>query len=224
MLEEMESALEELRGDESVRVLILRSAGRMFSAGVDVADHTAEKVGRMIPLVNQVCKSLAEFPLPTIAAVHGHVLGGGCELVLCCDLAVMAEKAKIGQPEIKLAALAPIAAMRLPYLVGYRTAADLLFTGRNLSAHEALSLGLVNAVVPGEGVQTWAEDKAQELASLSRAAVTLLKRSLLLCYGDWTATYPEIERIYLQELMNTADAHEGLAAFMEKRKPVWKHR
>jgi len=223
MLKQLKIALEELARDRAIHVLVLGAEGKLFSAGVDVADHTNEKVGEMIPLFNEVCRNLAEFPVPTIAAVHGHALGGGCELVLCCDLAVIAESAKIGQPEIQLAAIAPVAAMRLTYLVGYRAAADLMFTGRNLTAEEAVQMGLVNSVVPLNQVANWAQDKATIIASLSRSAMVLLKRSLALGFGNWTASSPEIENIYLNELMQTVDAHEGLKAFMEKRKPVWKH-
>ena len=224
MLRQLEEALGTLAADEAVRVLVLDAAGRMFSAGVDVADHTDEKVGEMIPLFNRVCRALAEFPVPTLAAVQGHALGGGCELVLCCDLAVMAEGAKIGQPEIRLAAFAPVAALRLPLRVGYPVAADLLFTGRALSADEALAVGLVNAVVPPEELSGWVEGKAAAMAALSRAALTLNKRALRLGSADWAARLPAVERLYLDELMSTADAHEGLAAFLEKREPVWKHR
>jgi cyclohexa-1,5-dienecarbonyl-CoA hydratase len=223
MLNQLEQELDRLSTVARVRVLIFRAAGKMFSAGVDIVDHTPDKVGEMIPLFDRVCRALADFPTPTIAAVQGHALGGGCELVLCCDLAVMAEGAKIGQPEIQLAAMAPVAALRLPYLMGYRAAADLMFTGRNLTADEALSVGLVNAVVPPELVNGWTSEKASHLAALSRAALTLLKDSLALGYGSWADAMPEMERIYLDKLMKTYDAKEGLSAFMEKRKPVWKH-
>ncbi len=224
MLQQLETALNQLSRDNSARVLVLNAAGKLFSAGVDVADHTAEKVGLMIPLVDRVCQALAELPIPTLAAVQGHALGGGCELVLCCDLAVMAEGASIGQPEIQLAALAPVAALRLPYLIGYRAAADLMFTGRRLSAQEAQRIGLVNAVVPQDQVSTRAEEIAIQLSKLSRAALSLVKQALHLGYGEWTKAMPEMERLYLQELMNTADAHEGLAAFMEKRPAKWEHK
>jgi cyclohexa-1,5-dienecarbonyl-CoA hydratase len=224
MLRQMEEALVQFAQEEDVRVLILQAEGRMFSAGVDVYDHTSDKVGEMIPLFDRVCHLLTEFPVPTIAAVHGHALGGGCELVLCCDLAVIAENAKIGQPEIQLAAIAPIAALRLPYLTGFRAAADLMFTGTNRTAQEALQIGLVNAIVETDQVKSWAQEKAASIASLSRAAITILKKALLLGYGEWAKALPEIERIYLEDLMHTSDAHEGLAAFLEKRKPDWKHR
>lgn len=224
MLQQMEAALEKAASDSSIRVLVLQAQGKAFSAGVDVADHTAEKVGEMIALVDRVCTSLADFPVPTLAAVQGHALGGGCELVLCCDLAVMAAEAGIGQPEIHLAALAPVAALRLPYLVGYRTAADILFTGRRLTSEEALKAGLVNAVVPQDQVNQWAKEKAEQLAGLSRAACSLVKQAVRMGYGNWAAAMPEMEKLYLQDLMATQDAHEGLAAFMEKRTPDWKHR
>jgi cyclohexa-1,5-dienecarbonyl-CoA hydratase len=223
MLDQLESALAVLSDDDSVRVLVLGAEGKLFSAGVDVADHTADKVGLMIPAMDHVCRLLAFFPAPTLAVVHGHALGGGLELVLCCDLAVMAEGATIGQPEIQLAAIAPIAALRLSYLTSYRTAADLVLTGRRMSAGEALQAGLVNAVVSKEELGSWVDQKAGQISSLSRAALRLAKRSLAMGFGDWTAKMPDMERLYLDELMNTADAHEGLAAFLEKRSPAWKH-
>lgn len=224
MLAGLEATLGRLAGDGQVRALVLRAAGKMFSAGVDVADHTPDRVGDMLPLFHRVCRDLAAFPVPTIASVHGHALGGGCELVLCCDLAVMAETAKIGQPEIKLAAIAPVAALRLPYLTGYRAAADLMFTGRTLMAGEAQAIGLVNAVLPPQEVETWAMEKAAQLASLSRAAMLHLKRAILEGYGRWAEGLDGLEKSYLEELMQTHDAHEGLEAFLEKRPPAWEHR
>ena len=223
MLEQMQSALEMLSRDNSVRTLVLRAEGKLFSAGVDVADHTADKVGDMIPLVDRVCQSLAGFPVPTIAAVQGHALGGGCELVICCDMAVMAQKAKIGQPEIQLAVFAPVAAMRLPFLVGYPAAADLLFTGRSLTAQEALEMGLISAVVPSDQLNGWVEAKAAQMTGLSRTALAFSKRALQLGFGNWAGAHEEMERLYLDELMSTDDANEGLASFMEKRRPVWQH-
>lgn len=224
MLKQLEAVLVKAAQDKAVRVLVLKAEGKMFSAGVDVVDHTLEKVGEMIPLFDRVCLSLADFPVPTIAALGGHALGGGCELVLCCDLAVIAEGAKIGQSEIQLAAIAPIAALRLPCLVGFKAAADILFTGRNLDAQEALGMGLVNAVVPLEQVDDWAAEKAALIASMSGAAQKINKRALRIGFGDWARDLPEIEKIYLEELMKTADAKEGLEAFFEKRPPVWKYK
>jgi cyclohexa-1,5-dienecarbonyl-CoA hydratase len=224
MLEKLDEAVESLARSEEVRAMVLQAEGKMFSAGVDVADHTPEKVGEMIPLFNRACMALFEFPHPTIAVVAGHALGGGCELVVCCDLAVMAEGAKIGQPEIHLAAFAPVAAVRLPALVGYRAAADLMFTGRSLEAKEALEMGLVNAVVPADEVEGWAKEKANQVVSMSGAAQANNKVALQLGAAHGRQALAEIERIYLEELMKTEDAKEGLDAFIEKRPPVWKHK
>lgn len=223
-LSQLGSTLTDLSRDENIRILILRAEGKMFSAGVDVADHTPDKVGEMIPLFDRACQLLANFPCPTLAVVHGHALGGGCELVLCCDLAVMAENAKIGQPEIQLAAFAPIAAMRLPLMVGYRAAADMLLTGRTLTADEALKIGLVNAVVSADGLEQWVQEKVTQLTNLSRVALVTTKRALQSGFGNWDSSASELERLYLDELMKTEDAREGLAAFMEKRAAVWKHK
>ena len=223
-LSQLESTLAELSRDENIRLLILRAAGKMFSAGVDVADHTPDKVGEMIPLFDRTCRALANFPCPTLAVVHGHALGGGCELVLCCDLAVMTESAKIGQPEIQLAAFAPIAAMRLPLMIGYRAAVDMLLTGRALTADEALKIGLVNAIVSPDQLEEWVQEKTTQLSNLSRTALTMTKRALQSGFGVWDSSASELETLYLDELMKTEDAHEGLAAFMEKRTAVWKHK
>ena len=223
-LGQLESALTELSRDENIRVLILRAEGKMFSAGVDVADHTPDKVDEMIPLFDRACRALANFPCPTLAVVHGHALGGGCELVLCCDLAVITENAKIGQPEIQLAAFAPIAAMRLPLMLGYRAAVDVLLTGRSLSADEALKIGLVNAVVPAAELENWVQERVSQLAKPSRVASVMTKRALQSGFGAWDASTSELERLYLNELMKSEDTREGLAAFIEKRPAVWKHK
>ena len=229
MLREMASALEAAGQDESLRVLVLRAEGKMFSAGVDVADHTADKVGEMIPLFDRVCVALADFPVPTLAVVHGHALGGGCELALCCDLIVAAEGANFGQPEIKLATIAPIAALRLPGAVGYCRAAELLFTGDTVGAVEAARIGLINRAVPASELDQVAEQYVGKLRGLSAAALRACKRAARLgaSFGpaqDGWANLPSMEKLYLEELMSTEDAHEGVASFIEKRSPIWKNK
>ncbi len=113
--------------------------------------------------------------------------------------------------------------MRLPFLVGYPAAADLLFTGRSLTAQEALKMGLVNAVVPAEQLDEWVQEKAAQMTGLSRSALALSKKALYLGFGNWAGSHEEMERLYLDDLMSTYDANEGLASFMEKRRPVWQH-
>jgi cyclohexa-1,5-dienecarbonyl-CoA hydratase len=222
MLVALESALEKASEDQTLRILVLQANGRLFSAGVDIGDHTAERVNEMIPLVGRVCHALATFPSPTLAVVHGHALGGGCELVLCCDMSVAAENAKIGQPEIKLATFAPIAALRLPALVGHALAAELLFTGESLLASEAVRFGLVNRAVPADELEAAASTIITGLQNMSAVALRLSKKALILNAPTWDGL-AAIEALYLQDLMSTADVHEGLAAYQEKRSPNWQH-
>ncbi len=224
MLRELIDALETAAGNRELKVMQLRATGKLFSAGVDVLDHTAERVNEMMGLFDQVCLSLAEFPTPTIAVVQGHALGGGCELVLCCDMAWMAEGATIGQPEIKLAVIAPIAALRLPAVVGPRWAAQILFSGEAVDAGTAAKIGLVNASVPPEELDRAVAEVTNQLSSLSASASRVNKKGYLIGMRDWQTAVAEIEELYFKELMTLDDPHEGLNAFVEKREPVWKNK
>ncbi|MBM4422221.1 MAG: hypothetical protein FJ030_02380 [Chloroflexi bacterium] len=222
MMREMLSVMDAASHDSSLRVLVVQAEGKMFSAGVDVADHTADKVSEMIPLFDQVCAALANFPAPTLAVVHGHALGGGCEIAMCCDLIVAAEEAKFGQPEIKLATVAPFASVLLPESVGYRRAAEMLLLGENVSAVEAARIGLINRAVPAAELDQTADQYLAKLRALSAAALRIAKKTARLGLQGW-ANLPAIEKLYLDDLMSTADANEGVSSFIEKRAPVWKH-
>ncbi len=225
MLRELETALDTIGREAALKVLIVRAEDtlRVFSAGVDVADHTADKVGVMIPLFDRVCTALVNFPAPTLAVVHGHALGGGCELALCCDLIIAAEAANFAQPEIKLATFAPIATLQLPDLIGYRRAAELLFSGEAIGAAEAARIGLINRAVPSAELDRAVDHMVGQLSALSAAALRVCKRALRLGADSWRSI-PALEDLYLKELMSTHDAHEGLTAFLEKRAPVWSDR
>ncbi|HKY83188.1 MAG TPA: enoyl-CoA hydratase/isomerase family protein [Anaerolineales bacterium] len=223
-LSELNAAVEAVSRDATLKVLVLSAEGKQFCAGVDVADHTPQRVGEMIPAFDRLCRGLAGLPCVTLAVVQGHALGGGCELVTCCDLAVMARGAHIGQPEIRLAVIAPIAALRLPSLVGPRWAARLLFTGEPLEADPAAAIGLVSEAVAPEALGATADAWVEQLRGLSTPALRLLKRAFQLGVDAWAQAIPAVERLYLDELMQTEDAQEGLQAFLEKRKPVWRNR
>jgi cyclohexa-1,5-dienecarbonyl-CoA hydratase len=224
MLNELSAALDTGARDGSLRLLILQAdpALRVFSAGVDVADHTPDKVGEMIPRFDRVCQALSEFPAPTLAVVHGHALGGGCELALACDMIYADETANLAQPEIKLAMFAPVATLRLPRMVGYHRAAEFLFTGAPLRASTAAAIGLINRAVAGPLLANEVNQLAAQLQGLSAAALRVAKRALRRAAGGWERT-AEVEQLYLQDLMATADANEGLAAFMEKRPAQWRN-
>ena len=176
----------------------------------------------MLGVFHRVFRKLWRADWVTLAAVHGHCLGGGMELAVACDFVLATHTARFGQPEIKLACFPPVAAILLPALVGPRRALDLILTGRTLTAEQAHALGLVTEVV-GEGELDAAVAKLlATLAELSPAALPLARRAVLRAPGlDFERALDEMEKLYLDTLMKTADAAEGIRAFIERRKPVW---
>jgi cyclohexa-1,5-dienecarbonyl-CoA hydratase len=211
--------------DHGVRVLLFTGAGETaFSAGVEVADHTPDKVDRMIEVFHGIFRRLQQVNIPVIAALNGVALGGGCELAIACDMIVAVPQAKIGQPEIRLAVFPPIAAILLPRLMPPAKAMELLLGGASIDAAEAASLGLVNRVFPRESFAADTRAFVEPFLALSRPALACTKKAIREAAGKpFGAALAAAERIYLDELMGTGDAKEGLAAFLEKRKPVWKH-
>jgi enoyl-CoA hydratase len=208
--------------DRSVRAVVLTGAGHRFCAGADVsmmrdlsvANH--RKVRRWV----EVQAGLEALPKPVIAAINGYALGGGAELILACDVRVMAADARIGFPEIELG-LFPGAGgtQRLARLLGPARALALMMEGRRLDADEAARLGLVDRVLPGERLLPEAQAYARALATGPTRAIGLLKRAV---YGGWgrpLADGLEEEARAVFELIETADAREGLTAFLEKRPP-----
>lgn len=221
-MEALQSAIAEAAADAGLKVLAVSGAGRAFSAGVDVADHTADRVGRMLALFHGAVRQLMGLEVPVVALVHGAALGGGCELALACDMVLARDDLKLGQPEIQLAVFPPVAAALLPQLIGRQRALDLILTGRTIGAAEALRMGLASRVFSTAEFDAGTDAALAELASRSGPALRLAKRAVL--EGTDLPFGPALQRaedLYLNELMQLADVHEGLAAFMEKRAPVW---
>lgn len=225
-MEEMNAALDVCRSDPQVKLLVITASGeKAFSAGVEVADHTPDKVGRMIEVFHGIFRRLQELPVPTLAAVNGAALGGGMELAIACDMIVAAAGAKFGQPEIKLAVFPPVAAVLLPRLVPPARAMEILLGGENLAAEEAQAIGLVNRVFPRESFAADAQAFAARFLGLSRAALVSARKAIRAAADrPFGPALEAAERIYLDELMATEDAREGLAAFLEKRRPTWRNR
>jgi cyclohexa-1,5-dienecarbonyl-CoA hydratase len=160
-----------------------------------------------------------------IALVDGPALGGGCELVAACDIVIASERARFGQPEIKLGVFPPVAAILLPRIIGEKRARELIMLGDMIDAAEALRLGLVNYVVPAAELEPRLRNVLAKLRDLSAAALAMTRRALDLgAQNNFQTVLTEIEDLYLLELMKTEDAHEGVRSFMEKRKPEWHHR
>lgn len=225
MMHKLETQLVQLR-DSEAKVVVLAANGKAFCAGVDVADHTAEKVEEMIQAFHGVFRALWALPQPVLGVVAGAALGGGMELALACDLLVAADKAKFGQPEIKVGVFPPIAALLLPRMVGRQAALECILTGETWSAERAFELGLVNALCPADQLTHLATTWAQRLVALSGPIVQLAKKATLIGWDQATldSRLTQIEQLYLKDLMALEDAHEGLAAFVEKRHPRWKDR
>jgi cyclohexa-1,5-dienecarbonyl-CoA hydratase len=225
MMREINTALEGLGSDNSIKVLVFQAAegSKAFSAGVDVSDHTADKVKEMIEVFHRIFFLLDELEAPTVAVVGGAALGGGCELALFCDMIIASEKASFGQPEIQVGVFPPVAVVALPEIVGPKKALEMVLIGDRIRAAEAQRLGLVNTVVPPEELQAAADEFVGKLAKLSGAVLRLTKRAVREgSVGRFAEGLAAVEELYLGPLMATEDAHEGLAAFMEKRSPVWK--
>ena len=224
MMKEINQALKDFRG-KNLKVLILNANGKAFSAGVDVSDHTKDKVAEMIQVFHEIFTNLHKINAPTVALVNGAALGGGCEVATFCDLVIASEKSKFGQPEIMVGVFPPVAAAIFPKLMWSKKALELMLTGETLRAIEAKEFGLVNHILPVENFEAEAEKFINEkIANNSAIVLQLTKRAFM---EGATKNYGEaiknIEDIYLNELMKTYDANEGLAAFLEKRQPVWKN-
>jgi cyclohexa-1,5-dienecarbonyl-CoA hydratase len=224
MLAELNAALEPLVGDRGIGAIVLRAAGKAFSAGVDIADHTPDKVHGMIGTFHGVFRKLAATDALTIAAVNGAALGGGCELACFCDVVLAADRAKFGQPEVKVGVFPPVAACTLPLRIGTGRAIEFNALGEIIDASEALRIGVADHVYPAAEFESRVDGYTGAITKLSRPVVRLTKRATAWgARGAVLAHLEEAERLYLGELMKLADAHEGLAAFLEKRTPVWRH-
>lgn len=202
--------------------IVFQGAGNVFSGGADVADHAPDRVGRLLGAFHRAFHEMGAGHAVTIAAVEGHCLGGGCELATCCDFVVAAESATFGFPEIKLGCFPPIAMVTLPRMMPGHAAFDLILTGRTISAKRADELGMVTRVVPDGQVNSAVDALLEEMRQLSPPVLRLTRRLTRLAgFHEEEVELTEIENMYLDELIRTHDAQEGIRAFMEKRAPVW---
>lgn len=222
MMEELAEALAEIEQRPDVAVIVVSGEGKDFSAGVNVADHTADRVESMLQRFHAVIRALVVTKKVTIAAVHRNCLGGAAELAMVCDMVYTTTSARWTFPEIKLGCFPPVACAALAALVGQKRAAELILTGRTISGTEAAEIGLACCAVEEENLDATVESKIAELVRLSPAALAITKKA---CYA-WDAMHfdkglARAEKIYMEELMKTRDAHEGILAFTEKREAKW---
>lgn len=222
MMEELAQALQVVEARDDTSVVVLSGEGNSFSAGVDVAAHTPDKVQEMLNKFHGVIRALVGMKKVTIASVHGNCVGGGAELAMVCDVAYTTASAKWGFPEIKLGCYPPVACTALAALIGQKRAAELILTGRTISGSEAAEIGLANRAIGDGELNSTVEATVGELRKLSPAALKLTKKAVY----AWDAMHfdkglARAEKIYFEELIQTADAREGIRAFLEKREPKW---
>jgi len=222
MMEELAEALKHSEQQREISTVIF-CGEQHFSAGVDVAAHTPDKIREMLTKFHAVIRAIVTSKKVTIAMVRGNCLGGGAELAMVCDMVFTARDAHWAFPEIKLGCFPPVASVGLAALVGQKRAAELILTGRQVSGAEVLAMGLVNAAVNDDELAAVVDETVHRLSKLSPAALAIAKKAIY-C---WDAMHfdkglTRAEQVYLEELMKTEDAQEGIRAWLEKREPSWK--
>ncbi|HJT15747.1 MAG TPA: enoyl-CoA hydratase/isomerase family protein [Thermoanaerobaculia bacterium] len=216
MLEELGDALVRVKNDK--HCLIIRAAGaKAFSAGASVQDHVGDRVVTMLQHFHECFRILAKLDIVTMAFVNGVALGGGCELALACDFILASDRSRFAQPEINLGVFPPVAAYQLSRQMPPRKGLELLLTGDPVDASV-----IANAVFPTAEFDARAEEWLEKIYKQSASSLRFAKRAFRLAQNaDFDERLARVERLYLEELMKTHDANEGLAAFIEKRKPAW---
>lgn len=223
LLAELESRFREAASSHPV--VLLRSTGPNFSAGVDVAAHASDRAAAMLTRFHSLIRTVLSLPAIPVAAVQGKALGGALELLLAHDLVIASTDASLGQPEIEVGCFPPVATALLPERIGPQRAADMVYSGRLLQASEAADLGLVTHLSSPAGFDDAVAEVVEALCDRSHAVLRLARRALAAVrLQEWEQRIAACERIYLEELTRTDDIDEGVRAFAEKRAPQWRHR
>ncbi|UCG60827.1 MAG: enoyl-CoA hydratase/isomerase family protein [Candidatus Zixiibacteriota bacterium] len=226
MMTDLQKALDGLAEQPDVKIVTFTGAGDHFSFGASVPEHTKEKAPEMLRQFHGLFYALADLAIPTAALISGQCLGGGMELALMCNFLFADKSAKLGQPEIQLGVFAPPASLLLAMKIGQAKADDLLLTGRAASADEAHAMGLVAQVFEDResmmaGVEAWAE---KHILPRSASSLRYAVKAARLEFNNVVKNkLQQQERMYLDELMATHDANEGIQSFLERRKPEWKN-
>src|ERR1051326_6573318 len=204
MMREVNDALNQLMKLTHICAIVFAATpnSKAFSAGVSVEEHRSETVYQMIETFHNIFRNLYSYSKPTVAVVNGPALGGGCELVAFCDVVIASEKAKFGQPEIRLGVFPPMGAIILPRLVGLKRAAEIIFTGESIDAIEAQSMGLVNFVVDEDQLESRTQEVLSNFREQSAVVLEATRRAIYTgFYSDFEATLKKVEEQYLIQLM-----------------------
>jgi len=226
MIRALTQAVESVSQNPHLKLVTIEGAGADFSFGASIPEHAPSEIARVLPAAHALIHALLDLPAVTAAVVRGRCLGGGFELALACDFIFASESASFGLPEIALGVFPPAGSVLLPLRVGAARATSAILTGDPRPAADWLRMGLLEAVVPDAALSAWVE-RWYETHLQPRSAVALRHAAAAArasLQGHVRAMLPELERLYLCDLMETEDAAEGVAAFLEKRAPRWMDR
>lgn len=224
MMEELQSLLNSFTTNKDLKLITFEGAGKHFSFGASVEEHTKELAVTMLRNFHQLFYTLRDLSIPTIAKISGQCLGGGLELALMCNLLFADKSAKLGQPEIVLGVFPPPASIILPEKIGLARAEELLLTGHSIHAEEAASLGLINHVLNDKSsLHAWTEEWISiNITPKSASSLRFSVKASRAKFNHIISNFlPQLESLYISKLMETHDANEGINSFLEKRKPVW---
>ncbi len=227
MMTDIQEFLDVLPNQDDVKLVQFIGAGDNFCFGASVPEHTKEKAPEMLKHFHQLFYTLADLAIPTAAIVSGQCLGGGLELALMCNFMFVDKSAKLGQPEIMLGVFAPPASLILPMKIGQARADEMLLTGKIISAEEAVQIGLATRLFDDKESMLAEVDKWVEKQILTKSAASLkcaVKAARLEFNSVIKNKLQKQEELYINELMATHDANEGIQSFLDRRKPEWKNR
>lgn len=226
MMTELIEVLTSFKTNKNLKAITFEGAGDHFSFGASVEEHKRENAAEMLRTFHNIFYKLAELSIPSIAKISGQCLGGALELCLMCNIIFADKTAKLGQPEISLGVFPPPASILLPMKIGSARAEELLISGRSISAEKAYSFGLLNDVFDDKNSMNSAVDEYIAKYILPKSASSLrygVNASRVFMYHIIHKFLPALEDMYVNKLMQTEDAEEGIVSFLEKRIPVWKN-
>jgi cyclohexa-1,5-dienecarbonyl-CoA hydratase len=227
MMGELNDLLNSFKDNNDIKLITFESAGKHFSFGASVEEHTKENAPAMLKSFHQIFYTIADLAIPTLAKISGQCLGGGLELALICNFMFSDKSAKLGQPEIMLGVFPPPASVILPLKIGNAKAEELLLTGKVISAERGKKIGLINDVFEDKTSMEVEVDKwiSENILGKSASSLRYAVRASRATFGHLMQKFlPMVEDMYLRGLMETEDANEGINSFLEKRKPEWKNR
>ncbi|HEY6444746.1 MAG TPA: enoyl-CoA hydratase/isomerase family protein [Candidatus Acidoferrales bacterium] len=225
MLSELAVGINSFGDRNNIKLIILDSVAKAFCGGIEIGEYTQRRIFQLLDAFHGAFSAMLDTSKPLLVVVNGPAFGGGAELAALGDLVIATPKAKFAQPEIKLGVFPPLAAAVLPYLLGPKQALELVLTGETMSAERARELGLVNWLVPEDGLQKKIDEVTAKVTAQSAPVLTMAKKAIMGSLGlPLRDGVRNSMKVFLNELAELEDSQEGLRALVEKRAPKWKNR